>query len=93
MPINPVQSAITAAQTQAALETNQLNKTNNANNNGPKTGATVVKTAEPQDQVTISTTARQAAATQPQPQTQTQLQAQQAKPAVASGKDTDTTGQ
>jgi hypothetical protein len=89
MPINPVQSAISAAQSQAAQETKQLNNYNNA----PKTGTTVVKTAAPQDQVTISTTARQAAATQPQPQTQTQIQAQQAKPAVASGKDTDTTGQ
>ena len=89
--INPVRSAISAAQSQATQETNQLNKTSN-NTYAPKTNNTVVatKTVAPQDQVTISTTARQAAATQPQ---QTQLQAQQAKPAVASGKDADTTGE
>jgi hypothetical protein len=77
--INPVQSALAAAHTQAAQKATELNTTA-----APKTGTTVVKTAAPQDQVTISSTARQA-------QTQSQLQAQQAKPSIASGNDSEAT--
>jgi hypothetical protein len=77
--INPVQSALAAAHTQAAQKASELNTTA-----APKTGTTVVKTAAPQDQVTISNTARQA-------QAQT-LQTQQAKPQIASGGDADHDG-
>jgi len=76
--INPVQSTLAAAHTQAAQKPTELNTT------APKTGSTVVKTAVPQDQVTISSTARQA-------QAQSQLQAQQAKPSIASGNDSEAT--
>lgn len=77
MPINPVHSALTAAQTQAAQKTTELNK-----NFAPQSGTTVVKTGTPQDQVTISAGARQA-------QAQSQLQTQQAKPAIAAGNDSE----
>ena len=72
--INPVQSALAAAHTQAAQKTTELNTTA-----AQETGTTVVKTAVPQDQVTISNTARQAQAKS--------LQTQQAKPQIASGGD------
>jgi len=75
--INPVQSALATAHTEAAQKTTELNTTA-----APKTGTTVVKTAAPQDQVTISNTARQAQAQS--------LQTQQAKPSIATGNDADT---
>ncbi len=78
--INPVQSALTAAQAQEAQKPTQLNT-------GPK--PTPAAKALPQDQVTISPAARQAQ-TLPQPQT---LQSQQAKPSIASNNDTDQTGE
>jgi hypothetical protein len=79
---NPIQSALAAAQSQETQNSTQIKS-------GPKSTNTTTKNqaAAPEDQVTISSAARQY---QTPPQT---LQSQQAKPAIASNNDTDQSGE